>query len=207
VKLVSAADLDQDTLDEAAAIHDRSFAEHLRTPFPRLLEDDVRVLVGDDGHPQGYAVLRALAGTHWTFLRYIAVGRRGGGVGSLLWRELTAALRERGDTRLMLDVEDPDDRTGLGADEAEHAERLRRIAFYERLGARLLGIRGHRAEPRSSTSQTLLLMVAALDGADRAPGADAADRRRIVEAVYEHRYGVPPGDPVLETVLRENDLA
>ena len=47
-------------------------------PFDELFVDRMLVLLDEDG-PAGFALVRDLAETPWTFLRYYAVGRRGRG--------------------------------------------------------------------------------------------------------------------------------
>ena len=73
------------------------------------------MLVRLDTHdrPEGLAVVRELGSTGWTFLRYYAVGARGGGTGSAMLEQLAAQLSREGGSLLVWDVEDPDE-PGLG---------------------------------------------------------------------------------------------
>ena len=106
--------------DAVRAIYEDAFPEELRAPFDDLVR-----------RPDAGAARRRRTGglrpgarprprRTWTFLRYYAVGRRGRGTGSPMWAELTAPAGRDGRTRLVWDVEDPDEagplpRAGRGA--------------------------------------------------------------------------------------------
>ena len=154
------------------------------------------VLLDGDG-PAGLALVRDLAGTRWTFLRYYAVGRRGRGTGSAMWRALTALLAAEGRTRLVWDVEDPDEQ---GLSPALVEEHRRRIAFYERLGARLRPVRDYRPPHDDGHAPQLLLMDVAL-AVEAEPSL-----RELVETVYLRRYGVPSENLAVRRTLRASGL-
>jgi ribosomal protein S18 acetylase RimI-like enzyme len=153
-----------------------------------------------DGQPAGFALLRALGGTGWEYLRYFVVDaeQRGRGLGSRLWRLLTARLAAEGATLLVLDVDDPAE---PGCDAAEVAVRTRRIEFYERNGAALLPVTGYRTPHPGAPSddpagwEPLLLITAPL-----APGAPAPAPMQVVEAVYRYRWLLDPGHPQVAAV-------
>ncbi|ANH39707.1 hypothetical protein I601_3300 [Nocardioides dokdonensis FR1436] len=107
--LVPAASLRADQLGRVRDIYDEAFPEELRVPFEDLLVDRLLVRVSGSGQPEGLAVVRALGPTGWTFLRYYAVGARGGGIGSAMLDQLAAALAREGGSLLVWDVEDPDE--------------------------------------------------------------------------------------------------
>jgi hypothetical protein len=189
--LVEASSLSAAELTTVRAIYEDAFPAELRAPFDDLFVDRLLVLL-DEAGPAGLALVRDLAETSWTFLRYYAVGRRGRGTGSAMWRLLTARLAADGRTRLIWDVEDPDDANLSPAAVDEHR---RRIVFYERLGGRLWPVREYLPPHDDGHAPRLLLMDT--------PLADEADPplRELVETVYLRRYGVPADDPAVRRTL------
>lgn len=193
--LVQARTLDALALRRVQEIYEDGFAERLRAPFEDLLRDNTLVLL-DAGEPSGVAVLRELGSTGWVFLRYFVAGARGRGVGTRLWSGVCRALLAAGHTRLVYDVEDPAEH---GAAEPEITVRHRRIAFYLRLGARLLPVRDY-LPPHGEDTHPMLLMAADL-GVERTPPIVGDDLRDVVLAVYEHRYGLTESDPVVRRTV------
>ena len=194
--LVEAGTLDPQQRAAVRAIYEEAFPEELQVPFDDLFVDRMLVLLDDDG-PAGFALVRDLAGTRWTFLRYYAVGRRGRGTGSAMWHLLTAQLATEGRTRLVWDVEDPDE-PGLSPTAVE--EHRRRIVFYERLGGRLQPVREYRPPHDDGHAPHLLLMDT--------PLADESEPslRELVETVYLRRYGVAADDAVVNRTLLASQL-
>lgn len=195
-ELVEVAELDPAGLAAVRAIYEASFPAELTVPFEDLLVDRLLTYVDADG-PAGLALVRDLGPTPWTFLRYYAVGRRGRGTGSAMWAHLTGGLAAEGRTRLVWDVEDPDE-PGLTLDLVE--EHRRRIVFYERLGGRLLPVRGYLPPHDDGHAPQLLLMDTSLGAGD-----DAA-LRQVVEAVFRWRYGRDADDLVVRRTLEASDL-
>ncbi|GLY51214.1 GNAT family N-acetyltransferase [Lentzea sp. NBRC 102530] len=193
MELVAASTLTPAELAAVEQIYHDGFAPHLRASFDDLLADTALVLV--DGKPLGLAVLRVLGDTGWVYLRYFTVGEKGKGLGEHLWTHLRTAMTDAGHTRIVYDVEDP---AQHGIDQTEERIRRRRIEFYRRLGAVLLPVNGY-LPPQGSAGYPMLLMAA--DYVEQTPAA-ADDLERIVVAVYEHRYGVAPSDPVVARTLR-----
>jgi GNAT superfamily N-acetyltransferase len=196
VEALSAADLDQ-----VRRIYAGGFPPQLRASFASVTaqraagEDALALLC--DGQPAGFALLRTLGETGWSYLRYFVVDqqRRGQGLGGTMWDELTARLRAAGQTLLVFDVEDPAE---PGCDPAERRLRERRIAFYQRHGASLLPVSGYRTPPAAGTEWAALLLLAApLSPGAADPGRQA---RAIVAAVYQHRWGLQPGHPQLTAI-------
>lgn len=196
MRLVETDDLSPTELTAVERIYVDAFPAELQAPFPDLFADRMLALVDEDG-PAGLALVRDLADTTWTFLRYYAVGRRGEGVGSLMWGELTALLAAEGRTRLVWDVEDPDE---AGIPEEAVVEHRRRIAFYERLGGRLLPVREYHPPHEDGHEPRLLLMDTPLGAGDR------ATLRELVEGVYWLRYGRDPDHPHVRRTLLASSL-
>ena len=163
-----------------------------------LLTDTALVLM--DSKPLGLAVLRLLADTGWVYLRYFTAGEKGCGLGERLWTHLRDEMTGAGDTRIIYDVDDPA-QPGIGP--AEELIRRRRIAFYRRLGAVVLPVKGY-LPPQGSAGHPMLLMAA--DYVVNTPSA-AEDLERIVLAVYEYRYGMAATDPVVTETLRLSGLS
>jgi GNAT superfamily N-acetyltransferase len=195
--LVEATTLTEQQRGIVRAIYEDAFPDELQVPFDDLFADRMLVLLDDDG-PAGFALVRDLSGTRWTFLRYYAVGRRGRGTGSAMWRELTAVLATEGRTRLVWDVEDPDE-AGLSPELVE--EHRRRIVFYERLGGRLQPVRDYRPPHDDGHAPHLLLMDVPLTTEADPP------LRELVETVYLRRYGVPADDEVVRRTLLASGLS
>jgi GNAT superfamily N-acetyltransferase len=196
VEALSAADLDR-----VRRLYAGGFPAQLRASFASVTarraagEDALALLC--DGRPAGFALLRRLGGTGWSYLRYFVVDeqRRGQGLGGIMWDELTARLRADGQTLLIFDVEDPAE---PGCHPAEQRLRDRRIAFYQRHGASLLPVSGYRTPPAAGTAwASLLLLAAPLRPGAPDPGHQA---RAIVAAVYQHRWGLQPGHPQLAAI-------
>jgi hypothetical protein len=196
-RIVEAGALSADDLTAVREIYEGAFPDELLAPFEDLLTDRLLVYVDADG-PAGLALVRDLGPTSWTFLRYYAVGRRGRGTGSAMWRELTALLASEGRARLVWDVEDPDE-PGLSLALVE--EHRRRIVFYERLGGRLLPVRDYEPPHDDGHAPRLLLMDTPLGA------GDDPSLREVVEAVFRWRYGRDAADPVVRRTLEASGLA
>ena len=196
-------EVDAGQLALVRAIYEDAFPADLRADFDSLLADRLVVRVTEAGAPEGLAVLRPLGGTVWVFLRYYAVGVRGGGVGTAMLGELAALLAEEGATLLVWDVEDPDE-PGLDAHEVE--EHRRRIAFYERAGGLLLPVRdyapphgedlpGDGAADQGGHAPSLRLMCLPI-GEHAAPPA-----RDVLLAAMTQRYDLAPDHPAVVRAL------
>jgi GNAT superfamily N-acetyltransferase len=191
--------LDPAAVDAVRRIYDEGFPDRLRADFTSLTDQredgESALALVHRRQPCGFAMLRRLGGTGWTFLRYFVVdqGRRGQGLGGIMWNLLIAWLRADGGTLLVFDVEDPGE---PGCDPAEWQVRSRRIRFYQRHGAVVLPVRGYR-QPHTGAGDggwtPMLLMAAPVATGGPAPGAGEAPA--IVSAVYQHRWRLDPGHP------------
>jgi len=205
-RLVDLSVLDDAGRSRVREIYEDAFPVDLRADFDTLLSDRVLVRVdGKDGvdgsaAPEGLAVLRPLAGTPWTFLRYYAVGARGGGIGTAMLHDLVDLLASEGCSLLVWDVEDPDEPGLTGKEVVEHR---RRIAFYERAGGLLLPVRGY-APPHGDDldghAPALRLMCRPCSGA-------VPSTRDVLVATLTGRYGLAPDHPALLRALDASGLA
>lgn len=182
-------------LEQVRAIYAEAFPPELSADFDSLLADRLVVRVAEDGTAEGLAVLRPLEGTGWVFLRYYAVGVRGGGVGTAMLGELGDLLGSEGSRLLVWDVEDPDEE---GISEEHVVEHRRRIAFYERAGGVLLPVTDY-APPHGDDLGDhvphLRLMCLPLAGAEVPPTRD------VLLAAMTLRYDLDPQHPAVLRAL------
>lgn len=182
-------------MERVRAIYDEAFPPDLRADFDSLLADRLVVRLAEDGTPEGLAVLRRLGETGWVFLRYYAVGVRGGGVGTAMLGELADLLGSEGSRLLVWDVEDPDEPALSDEHVTEHR---RRIAFYERAGGVLLPVTDY-APPHGDDLGDhvphLRLMCLPLAGADVPPA------REVLLAAMTLRYDLDPQHPAVLRAL------
>jgi GNAT superfamily N-acetyltransferase len=189
---------------EVRRIYEAGFPAHLRTSFRDLTTGrqpgELALALTQARQPCGFGMLRPLGGTGWIFLRYFVVdaARRGGGLGTVFWDQLTSWLGADGYTLLTFDVEDPAE---PGCDRQEARIRSRRISFYLRQGASLLPVHGYRTphgEAGHCDWTPMLLMAASLGAGQRVSAIPAG---QIVAAVYRHRWLLAPDHPqVSDTV-------
>lgn len=194
--------LGSEAVRQVRRIYEAGFPAHLRASFGDLTDrrqpGELAFALGQAGRPCGFAMLRPLGGTGWTFMRYFVLdaARRGRGIGGIFWDHLADRLRGLGSTLLIFDVEDPDE---PGCDRQESLTRSRRISFYLRQGAALLPVRGYRTphgNARSLAWTPMLLMAAPLatrEAAGEPAGTVSPDE--IVAAVYRYRWSLPPDHP------------
>ncbi|WP_086820459.1 GNAT family N-acetyltransferase [Allokutzneria sp. NRRL B-24872] len=194
--IVRASTVDESRLRRVREIYESGFPAHLRSDFDELVSgtraDETALVLLEDGVPRGFAMLRQLGGTGWSFLRYFVVDgdRRGQGLGSLLWREVTAHLAAEGYTLLTFDVEDPDE---PGISDAERSIREARIRFYRKQNAQVAA--GYRTPSEGPQWTPMLLMAAPLGRAEMPAW------RRIVLAVYRHRWRLATNEAVVREAV------
>jgi GNAT superfamily N-acetyltransferase len=186
-------------VDAVRRIYEEGFPDRLRADFASLTdqreEGETALALVRGRQPCGFAMLRRLGGTGWTYLRYFVVDQRlrGQGLGGIMWDLLTARLRAAGGTLLVFDVEDPGE-PGCGPAEAQ--VRTRRVGFYQRHGAVVLPVGGYQTPHGSADGDgwtPMLLMAAPVAAGTPASGPGQA--RAIVSAVYQHRWRLEPGHP------------
>jgi GNAT superfamily N-acetyltransferase len=217
--LVAYAGLDAEHRASVREVYESSFPAALRAPWAEITssrpDEQLMVLLAehDRGAPTvGLLLVRHLGDTSITFLRYFVVdaAHRGQGHGSALWTALVEHLRGYERSMLLLDVEDPDARAAGSPDRLDDE---RRIAFYRRHGAHLLAVRDYSPPDHGLAGEEpdLLLMGAHLHhdpspAGPLGPPPAGADLRAAVEAVYRHRYGLAPDDPVVRATLTSSGL-
>ncbi|GBD41598.1 Acetylpolyamine aminohydrolase [bacterium HR39] len=174
--------------------------ERLRNPFLKRFRTIVFVAEDAQGRVQGVAVLLHAPDLDFCFLDALATapGRAGRGIGTALYERVREEARALGAIGLFLEAL-PDD-PALCPDPRMLEENRRRLAFYERFGAR--PIVGTKYETPLSPGDTCppYLVLDPL-GRDRLPSREEA--RAIVRAILERKYGdrCPPGyiDMVVES--------
>jgi GNAT superfamily N-acetyltransferase len=189
--------LDTTAVAAVRRIYEEGFPDRLRADFASLTDEredgEAALALVRGRQPCGFAMLRRLGVTGWTYLRYFVVDQRlrGQGLGGIMWDLLTARLRAEGCTLLVFDVEDPGE---PGCGPAELQVRTRRVGFYRRHDAVVLPVRGYQTPHGSADGDgwtPMLLMAAPVAAGGPAPGAGEA--RAIVSAVYQHRWRLEPG--------------
>jgi ribosomal protein S18 acetylase RimI-like enzyme len=195
---------------------DDGFARVYEQSFPPSERDDTRSLMAsiargerlcfaasESGELIGLAVVLPLTTAPVALLEYLAVDApcRNRGIGSRLLRHMSKALpghaaRLQG---ILLEVEPTETE-----DQGERGDRLRRIAMYERNGARVVDCAPrYRAPDLSTEGHTLryTLMWLPLQGG---PGiARGALLHDAVRAVLTEGYGLDPSNGLVEDVVDE----
>ena len=172
---------------DVRAIYEASFTESVRAPWDSIAHhrDDEELLVLTDPSPVGFALIRHLGDTSFTFVRYLAIDatQRSSGYGAALVDALARHLVAQGRTALLLDVEDPMAHPGGGEDDR------RRIAFYERHGLSLLPVPDYAPPEHGTTGEIVPLLIMGMPLGHGVP-IEGAHLEACVAAVYLHRYGV-----------------
>lgn len=160
-------------------------------------------LLADD-RPAAIAICEYLPGGNLWYLHYLAVerGRRSSGLGALMFKhilplgeELARATGQPGCLGMLIEVEQVD---GPPAD-ADREQRRRRIVFYQRHGAQLLGLNVPRPPVADAAMPDWEVMLApglAWDGR-----LDGATRRHLCRSLMVEGYGRAPDEPWLVTYL------
>ena len=159
-----------------------------------MLAHDREVLVG-------FAVLLDLPAVDVVLLEYMAVAAevRDRGIGGRLMDAVLAELAREHPSRagLLLEVESPD-----GRPDDDRPQRERRIAFYERHGARVLTAAPAYRVPSTTGPEALPFLLmwcpVALSG-----DLSADQLHDIVRAVLVAGHDLRPGDAFIEAVLAD----
>lgn len=173
----------------AMEIYLESFPENERQPLDkikyRVQQGFYKLITAKrDKAMAGFSLLCPFRDLHFGLLDYMGVAKdhRNLGIGSRLFRKTCKSLkRDAPSDFLLLEVEDP----ACGA-EAAKALRLRRVSFYERLGAVVVANFRYIMPPLAGNSPTdMLLMVYPASDQVSMTSEALAD---VVTAVYEKVY-------------------
>ena len=142
--------MERDDLEEVVRIETEAFTSPWKVEtFAGLLDSEaveLPVMVSDAGEIIGYAVLWCVLDQGELANVAISPGWRGRGLGTELIRWLVTRARERGVTKLFLEV---------------RASNERAAAIYEKLGFEEVGVRrGYYSEPREDARVMLLRLRA-----------------------------------------------
>lgn len=194
------------TRERVRAIYEEAFPARQRVPFEELVEasrdgDEITLAALENAQPIGFAFFGHLDAVDCLFLEYFAVAadRRGRGFGHALWKATVDALRAHGERRaIVLEVEDPEE---SGIEHKEAGQRMRRVRFWEQVGACPLAVDGYIIPnlDDSGVEPMRLMWMAGADGA-RAPDAEAL--LELILALYREGYGLSSSDPLVERARR-----
>ena len=123
--------------DQATALYECSFPVEELRDFDGLFERKAGLLGAHDGDVLlGFSLFRILEEASLGYLWYLCVdqSRRGGGIGRQLYQRTLDALKNGNDLKgLIFEVERLDSEA-----HPVYGDPIRRVKFYERLGARLI---------------------------------------------------------------------
>ena len=190
--------------DQLRAIYHDSFPVHERADFAFLVDSIAAgerwfftATRGDELF--GFAIIVPYVARDVHLLEYLAVARqaRSAGIGGVLLKHSVDAPRANGSIAgILLEVEHDDD-----GDADERALRARRIAFYERNGARLVeGVPNYRVPLIGCTgTMRMKLLWLAVDANVEAPRGGKL--RECVAGILERSYGLREEDALVRGIL------
>lgn len=194
--------LDRETLNQVLAIYEASFPASQRADLSGLdqvMEEEGPLLyVAREGERVvAFALLDPLACGRVYLLGYLAVAaeQRGRGVGGQLLRYIQDDLRADGTEGLLLEVEPPEE-----GPEQERPIRQRRVAFYERLGARVIREAASYRMPNLAGEGSLPMLLMWLPVGQPEPPASDHLIDCIVH-IYQDAYGRSREDALLRSIL------
>jgi GNAT superfamily N-acetyltransferase len=145
------------------------------------------LLVADDwrGTVQGFALCQHDADLGFVYLDFLAAGmtRPGRGIGAALYERVRETALSLGTVGVFFECL-PDD-PALSRDAPTRAENERRLAFYERYGARPIAGTAYETPLTPTTDNPPYLVF---DGLGRDAGLPRDQARRIVRAILERKY-------------------
>ncbi|MBI5649713.1 MAG: GNAT family N-acetyltransferase [Chloroflexi bacterium] len=189
--------------DSLRALYESSFPASERADFDALIASVARgerlhFIATTNDDLVGFALLFPLRDTDAILLEYFAVAssQRGRGIGSEILQRVVGRLREpRAETGIILEVE-----SDTEGDSAEHARRARRIAFYERNGARVIEHARNYRVPNLAGAGTLAMKLLWLPLRDHAPLPTDEQLRAHIRAIYTQAYELAADDPLVLTI-------
>jgi ribosomal protein S18 acetylase RimI-like enzyme len=185
------------------ALYTSSFPASERADFDALIASVARgerllfiATINDD--LVGFAMLFPLRDTDTVLLEYFAVAsrQRNRGIGGEILQRVVARLRDaRAETGIILEVE-----SDAEGDPAERALCARRIAFYERNGARVIETTRDYRVPNLAGAGTLAMKLMWLPLRDHAP-LPANDQLCVyIRAIYLQVYELATDDLLVLTI-------
>ena len=190
--------------DQLRAIYHDSFPPRERAEFAFLVDSIAAgerwlftATRGDDLF--GFAIIVPYIARDVHLLEYLAVARQAhsAGIGGILLNHLVAAIRHsQSAIGILLEVEHDEE-----GDADERALRARRIAFYERNGARLVeGVPNYRV-PLIGCTGTMRMKLLWLPIAANAPPPRGDKLRECVVGILERSYGLREEDALVRGIL------
>ncbi len=197
--------LDATSLKQLEAIYLESFPASERAPLKGLVEEiESRryhlLTIRERGTLRGFAASMALSGLNVYLLAYLAVERhcRSLGLGGRLVRTLVESLASQGNVSGLLIEVDPEE----AEDDRDLRMALRRIRFYERLGAQTVaGTAGYRA-PNLAGEGSLAMQLLWLPIGNSEQRLEGEKLRSCVAALLVQGYGLAEGDPLVQNALQ-----
>jgi acetoin utilization deacetylase AcuC-like enzyme/GNAT superfamily N-acetyltransferase len=160
---------------------------------------DVRLLVAERGsHVAGFAVIFYFAEAGFAYLDYLATAKsaQGSGLGAALYDAVRETAQRFGARGLLLETR-PDDRA-VAASDADHADAVKRLRFYERLNVLPITGTTYDQPTQPGGDYTRLLF----DGLGRGRPLHAGELRSALAEILVHKYQMPPSDPQHQAYLR-----
>ncbi len=192
--------------EQCRAIYLDSFPSYERVDFATVLHSLAHgkrwLFIAQDGeNVVGFAVIVPHVAREMHLLEYLAVARvvRGHGIGGQLLGFVKDALRAARTARgLVLEVEDDTE-----GNAAERILRQRRIAFYERYGARVIENTTHYRVPMTDRPGTLRLKLLWLPLVTDAAVPRGARLRECVTGILTQSYGLSADDALVQAILSD----
>ena len=186
--------------EQAIAIYEQSLPANERQP--RLVIEDrlnqnlcTLYVAMENTTVIGTMIIWDFDGTPFSFLDYLAVhpDYRGKGIGEFCMRIIQGELSES-NKMMLIEVEDPD----YGED---RVNKVRRIRFYEKCGARWLANTPYILPPLDGTTTTpMLILIVARENVNRLEGAMI---QSILRRVYRAVYGRAEDDQLLNSFINK----
>jgi GNAT superfamily N-acetyltransferase len=200
MKIIEVKAITDPLFDEAMEIYDASFPRnerHARSVIEERMERKLyRLFIGQkDGETVLMALFYPLKGSQFVLFDYMAVAtsHRDKGFGTQFLKSMSKTIG-LGKRHLVLEVEDP--RSGEDKD-----QRVRRIEFYERQGAKMLKDVRYIMPPLfgpTPTDMVLFVWPGPEDG--KMPGPTV---KKIILQVYRELYGRDDKDPLLNSFIED----
>ncbi len=205
-------DADHRAMDGVAAVFARAFdydpdggariAAQLAVPATGQVEPILLIAEDDRRRILGFAYILYFPDVRAGYLEWIASDpeRPARGIGGALYEAAREAMAGRGARGLFLDVPPDDPAKTEAGDQAWLPVKRKRLAFYERYGAR--PIVGTLYDERTTEAKESYLLYLVYDGLGRNTALRRDTARRAVRAILTRKYGLAPDDPHVKAVVR-----